>query len=205
MKAHDAIVIGIGGSNVYELVGEKLAYSAFVWQSTRWKNKNQATIPTAQAVAEDEASVEGTMEDGHRFYDWWFEPLARMLATVSKTKSVQQVHEHLKTSAVAEKLEMPWSDVYGEVEITQDCEILSRYIGKTFVWQMVGASYHKVVDENFVVLRGPGGFYSPYLKDASYDPKRGWQQVRCIEYRDNGDAEWRKSLEKMPLMELKNL
>ena len=129
--------------------------------------------------------------------------MARMLATVSKAKSVQQVHEHLKTSALAEKLEMPWSDVYGEVGTTQDCEILSRYIGKTFVWQMDGASYHKVVDENFVVLRGSGGLYSPYLKDESYDPKRGWQQVRCIEYLDNGDAEWRKSIEKMPLMELK--
>ena len=136
--------------------------------------------------------------DGQKFYSWWFEPLVRLLEVVSKANSIEEVRAHLS------KVTGPLAHRYSEADMIADCEVLGDYLGKTLIWNMDGASYHKCVDDNYVPVHGPGGLYGPYhAYDCKDDPKRGWKRETCLNWLGSSVPEDRAALEALPLGELR--
>lgn len=136
--------------------------------------------------------------DGHKFFQWWFQPLVDLFDVVQKAKAVSEIREHLLKSAG------PLQERYTEDDLARDCEILGQLMEKQFTWNMDGASYHKMVDESFVPPPGPGGLYGPYEGyTVPDDVKRGWKKERCVAWLSNGDEELQKECEAMHLKDLR--
>ena len=107
------------------------------------KRKKERKAPSGAAVAEDEGTVEGTM-DGQKFYEWWFVPVVRLFEFVHGASSIDELYKYLKK--VVSEAGTHMAKWYTQEYLLADCATLGFYLGRKPCWHTDGASYHKVVD-----------------------------------------------------------